>query len=45
MTFNNAVNQMLEISDAAGGRFLKKRANMEMADRVISIVALVFGAV
>ena len=31
--------------DAAEDRFLTNRANMEMADRVISIVALVFGAV
>ena len=31
--------------DAAGDRFFTNRANMDMADRVISIVALVFGAV
>ena len=31
--------------DAAEHRFLTNRANMDMADRVISIVALVFGAV
>lgn len=31
--------------DAAEDRFLTNRANMDMADRVISIVALVFGAV
>lgn len=31
--------------DAAEDRFLMNRANMDMADRVISIVALVFGAV
>ena len=31
--------------DAAEDRFLTNRANMVMADRVISIVALVFGAV
>lgn len=31
--------------DAAVDRFLTNRANMDMADRVISIVALVFGAV
>lgn len=30
---------------AAEDRFLTNRANMDMADRVISIVALVFGAV
>ena len=30
--------------DAAEDRFLTNRANMDMADRVISIVALVFGA-
>ena len=29
----------------AEDRFLTNRANMDMADRVISIVALVFGAV
>ena len=32
-------------ADAAQDRFLTNRANMDMADRVISIVALVFGAV
>lgn len=31
--------------EAAEDRFLTNRANMDMADRVISIVALVFGAV
>lgn len=31
--------------DAAEDRFLTNCANMDMADRVISIVALVFGAV
>ena len=31
--------------DAAEDRFLTNRANMDMADRVISSVALVFGAV
>lgn len=31
--------------DAAEDQFLTNRANMDMADRVISIVALVFGAV
>lgn len=31
--------------DAAEDWFLTNRANMDMADRVISIVALVFGAV
>lgn len=31
--------------DAAEDRFLTNRANMDMADRVISIVTLVFGAV
>lgn len=31
--------------DAAEDRFLTNRANMDMADRAISIVALVFGAV
>ena len=31
--------------DAAEDRFLTNRANLDMADRVISIVALVFGAV
>ena len=31
--------------DAAEDRFLTNRANIDMADRVISIVALVFGAV
>ena len=31
--------------DAAEDRFLTNRANMDMANRVISIVALVFGAV
>lgn len=32
-------------ADTAEDRFLTNRANMDMADRVISIVALVFGAV
>lgn len=31
--------------EAAEDRFFTNRANMDMADRVISIVALVFGAV
>lgn len=31
--------------DAAEDRFFTNRANMAMADRVISIMALVFGAV
>lgn len=31
--------------DAAEDRFFTNRANMDMADRVISTVALVFGAV
>ena len=31
--------------DAAEDRFLTNRANMDMTDRVISIVTLVFGAV
>lgn len=31
--------------DAAEDRLLTNRANMDMTDRVISIVALVFGAV
>lgn len=31
--------------DAAKDRFFTNRANMDMVDRVISIVALVFGAV
>lgn len=31
--------------DAAEDRFFTNRANMDMADRVISIAALVFGAV
>lgn len=31
--------------DVAEDRFFTNRANMDMADRVISIVALVFGAV
>lgn len=31
--------------DAVEDRFLTNRANMDMTDRVISIVALVFGAV
>ena len=31
-------------ADAAEDRFLTNRANMDMADCVISIVALVFGA-
>lgn len=30
--------------DAAEDRFFTNRANMDMADRVIAIVALVFGA-
>lgn len=30
--------------DAAEDRFFTNRANMDMVDRVISIVALVFGA-
>lgn len=33
------------LADAAEDRFFTNRANMDMADRVISIVALVFGAV
>ena len=32
-------------ADADEDRFFTNRANMDMADRVISIVALVFGAV
>ena len=32
-------------ADADEDRFLTNRANVDMADRVISIVALVFGAV
>lgn len=32
-------------ADAAEDRIFTNRANMDMADRVISIVALVFGAV
>lgn len=32
-------------ADAAEDRFFTNRANMDMADRVISIVALVFEAV
>lgn len=32
-------------ADAAEDRFFTNRASMDMADRVISIVALVFGAV
>ena len=32
-------------ADAAEDQFLTNRVNMDMADRVISIVALVFGAV
>lgn len=32
-------------ADAAEDRFFTNRANMDMADRVISIVALAFGAV
>lgn len=32
-------------ADAAEDRFFTNRANMDMADHVISIVALVFGAV
>ena len=31
--------------DAAEDRFFTNRANMDMVDRVISIVAVVFGAV
>ena len=31
--------------DAAEDRFFTNRANMDMADRVISVVALVFGVV
>lgn len=31
--------------DAAEDRFFTNRANMDMADRVISVVALVFAAV
>lgn len=31
--------------DAAEDRFFTNRANMDMVDRVISVVALVFGAV
>ena len=31
--------------DAAEDRFFTNRANMDMVDRMISIVALVFGAV
>ena len=31
--------------DAAEDQFFTNRANMDMADRVISVVALVFGAV
>ena len=42
-----AVGEMVREArvDAAEDRFLTNRANMDMADRVISIVALVFGAV
>lgn len=37
---------VLEVGiDAAEDRFFTNRANMDMVDRVISIVALVFGAV
>lgn len=32
-------------ADAAEDRFFTNRANMDMADRVISVVALVFGVV
>ena len=32
------------VIDAAEDRFFTNRANMDMTDRVISIVALVFGA-
>ena len=32
-------------ADAAEDRFFTNRANMDMADRVISVVALVFAAV
>lgn len=40
------VEMVLEVrADAAEDRFFTNRANMDMADRVISIVALVFGAV
>ena len=41
---HEAVVEMVR-ADAAEDRFLTNRANMDMADRVISIVALVFGAV
>lgn len=42
-----AVVEMVRVArvDAAEDRFFTNRANMDMADRVISIVALVFGAV
>ena len=33
------------VIDAAEDQFFTNRANMDMADRVISVVALVFGAV
>lgn len=33
------------VIDAAEDQFFTNRANMDMTDRVISIVALVFGAV
>ena len=40
------VEMVLEVrADAAEDRFLTNRANMDTADRVISIVALVFGVV
>lgn len=40
------VEMVLEVrADAAEDRFFTNRANMDMADRVISIVALVFGVV
>ena len=32
------------VIDAAEDQFFTNRANMDMADRVISVVALVFGA-
>lgn len=40
------VEMMREVRvDAAEDRFFTNRANMDMADRVISVVALVFGVV
>ena len=40
------VEMVLEVrADAAEDRFFTNRANMDMGDRVISIVALVFGVV